>query len=61
MNWDVCERKQSWPVVRYFSGICLEKKEENCKSLRTVGSLAEGLKQKPPKYKSEALSLEHSC
>jgi hypothetical protein len=23
-NWKWCERKRSWPILRYYSGICLE-------------------------------------
>jgi len=38
MNWKGCERKWSWPNLRYYPGICLEGLRKTTKnSVRIAG------------------------
>jgi hypothetical protein len=40
-NWKECERKGSWPNLRYCPGICLIGLWKTTKDLRRVGLAAE--------------------
>jgi len=53
VNSQHCERKQSWPILRYFSGIFLDGWEAYAQEPWPQGK---SLKSGPSEYKAKALS-----
>jgi hypothetical protein len=52
MNWKGCRRKKSWPNLRYYLDICLERLWKSMKNLRhDRWSSGQDLNPGPPEYK----------
>jgi hypothetical protein len=57
MNWKEYGRKQSWPNLRYYPGICLEGLRETMKNVsQDSQSAGQDLKPGPSEYKAGVLT-----
>jgi hypothetical protein len=57
MNWKGCVRKQSWPNLRYYPGICLAGPRKSTKNLsQDSWSLGQDLNLGPPEYEAQVLT-----
>jgi hypothetical protein len=56
MNWKGCDTNSSWPNLRYYLGICLQRLKSTTKNLgEDSGSLARYLNPEPPAYEAEVV------
>jgi hypothetical protein len=59
MNWKRCERKQSWLVVIYYFGICLERQRKTTKNLsQDIWSQGIDLNVGLPQYEAGVLTTQ---
>jgi hypothetical protein len=57
MNWKECERKWSWPNLRHYPRICLERQKKTTISQYSQ-SPGRVLNPEPPEYKAGMLTSE---
>jgi hypothetical protein len=57
MNWKGCERKRSWPNLRYYPSICLEGPRKTVQNLsQDSWSPGRDLNPRPPEYEAGVLT-----
>jgi hypothetical protein len=62
MNWKGCGRKQLWPNLRYYPGICLEGLRKIMENLNQDSqSMGRDLNSGPPEHKAGMLTTQPQC